>query len=47
MVFAQKMALFRQLFFLGGGNISQQNDIYDILEAKTPFYAIKTKSSKS
>ena len=36
---------FFQLFFLG--NLEQENVFYDILERKTPFYAIKTRSSKS
>ena len=34
-----------QTFVLG--NISQENVFYDILEQKTPFYAIKTRRSKS
>ena len=44
MVLVQK-CLFFQLFFLA--NIGQENVIYDILERKKPFSAIKTKPSKS
>ena len=40
----QKWPFFR-LFFLG--NIGQKIVFYDILERKTPFYAMKTRSSKS
>ena len=39
------MAIFPIFFFLG--NIGQTNVFYEILEQKTIFYAIKTKSSKS
>ena len=44
MVLVQKWPFF-QLFFLG--NIGQENVFYDILERKTPFYAIKTIRSKN
>ena len=44
MVLVQKWPFF-QLFFLA--NISQENILYDILERKTPFQAIKKRSSKS
>ena len=44
MVLVQKW-LFFQLLFLA--NLDQENVFYDILERKTPFYAIKTRSSKS
>ena len=44
MVFIQKRP-FLQLSFLG--NIGQENVSYHILEQKTPFQAIKTRSSKS
>ena len=45
MVLVQKRPFF-QLFFLG--TIDQENVFYDFLERKkTPFYAIKTTSSKS
>ena len=44
MVLVQKCPFF-QLFFLG--NIGQENVFYDILERKTPFWAIKRKSLKS
>ena len=43
--FPPKMAIFPT--FLRGGNIGQENVFYDILDKKTPFQAIKTKSSKS
>ena len=44
MVCVQKWPFF-QVFFLG--NIDQENVFYDILEAKMPFHAIKTRSSKN
>ena len=44
MVLVQKWPFF-QLFFVS--NIGLENILYDILERKTPFYAIKTRSSKS
>ena len=44
MVLVQKWPFF-QLYFLG--NIGQENVVYDILERKNPFYAIKTESLKS
>ena len=44
MVLVQKWPFF-QLFFLG--NEGQENVFYDILERKSPFEVIKTKSSKS
>ena len=44
MVLVQKWPFF-QNFFLG--NIGQENVFYNILEQKTPFQAIKTRSSKS
>ena len=44
MVLVQKWPFF-QLFFLG--NIGQENVFYDILEGKTPFQAIKTRSPKT
>ena len=39
------MAIFQAFFFFG--NIGQENILYDILERKTAFKAIKTISSKS
>ena len=42
--FGSKMAIF-PTFFLA--NIGQENAFYDILEQKTAFWAIKTRSSKS
>ena len=39
------MAICAIIFFLG--NIGQENVFYDILEEKTLFEAIKTRSSKS
>ena len=44
MVLVKKWPFF-QLFFLG--NLDQENVFYDILEAKFPFYAIKTKTRNS
>ena len=44
MVLVQKWPFF-QLFFLG--NIGQENVFYDLLKKQTPFYAIKTRNSKS
>ena len=44
MILLQKWSFF-QGFFLG--NLVQKNVFYDILERKTPFWAIKTKSLKS
>ena len=44
MVLVQKWQFF-QLSFLG--NTGQENVLYDILERKTPFQAIKTRSSTS
>ena len=44
MVLVQKCPLFQLVSF---GNIRQENVFYDILERKTPFYAIKTRSSIS
>ena len=45
MVFAQKWPCVQLFYFLG--NIGQENVFYDILEEKTLFEAIKTRSSKS
>ena len=42
--FGPNMAIFL-IFFLG--SIGQENVFYDILERKTPYQAIKTRSSKS
>ena len=44
MILVQKWTFF-QVFSLG--NMWQENVFYDILEQKTPFQAIKTRSSKS
>ena len=44
MVLVKKWPFF-QLFFLG--NKDQENVLYDILERKMPFYAVKTTGSKS
>ena len=44
MVLVKKWPFFH-LFSLG--NISQENVFFDILERKTPFYPIKTRSLKS
>ena len=44
MVLVQQWPFF-QLFFLG--NLGRENVFYDILEQKTPIYAIKTCSPKS
>ena len=41
--FGTKMASFSSFLF---GNLNQENVFYDILERKTPFYAIKTTSPK-
>ena len=43
--FGPKMAIFPTFFFLG--NLGQKNVFNDILEQKTPFQAIKTRSLKS
>ena len=43
MVFVRKLPFFK-LFLLG--NIGQENVIYDILDRKTPFQPIETRSSK-
>ena len=43
--FWSKNGHFSDFFF--SGNIGQENVFYDILEGKTTFYAIKTRSSKS
>ena len=42
--FGTKMASFWSFLF---GNLNQENVFYDILERKTPFYAIKTTSPKN
>ena len=42
--FGPKLAIFPSFVL---GNIGQENVIYDILKGKTPFQAIKTRSSKS
>ena len=42
--FGPNMAIIPTFFV---GNIGKKNILYDILERKTPFYSIKTRSSKS
>ena len=44
MVLVQKWPFLN--FFLFLGNIGQENVFYDILEQKSPFLAIETRSSK-
>ena len=43
--FGSNMGMFGTFFFLV--NIGQENLFYDILERKTPFWALKTRSSRS